>query len=317
LVTGGALTLNQAVNAGTANLGMQANGVVTQGAAGQITADNLNVRGAGPFALTNNNNDVNTVGASTTGQFQINDRDDLAVGSVPAVGTIPATAGITSGNNDVILITDGTLALNQPVNAGTSNMGISSGGPVTQGGTGQITADNLNLQGIGPYTLTNPNNDINTAGGTVLASLVTIADINGFVVGNVPAVGTLPAAGPFPTTPPPPLPPSGGLGNLAPSVLRAVQSTFSYLNQEAFVPMFYLYGHPTLGWTIRSVTSMYVPTTTLNLPLFDNRAAAARRGTATGGGGCGERLGNSDMLSSEYRSGQPATQGACEEGATK
>ena len=88
--------------------------------------------------------------------------------------------------------------------------------------------DNLNLQGTGPYILTNPNNDINTAGGTVLASLVTIVDINGFVVGNVPGVGTLPAAGPFPTAPPtPPAPPAGGgLGNLAPSVLQAVLSTF-------------------------------------------------------------------------------------------
>ena len=135
---------------------------------------------------------MNTVGTSITGQFQLNDRDDLTVGSVPAVGTIPATTGITSGNNDVILITGGTLSINQPVNAGTGNMGISSGGPVTQGAAGQITADNLNLQGTGPYTLTNPNNDINTAGGTVLASLVKITDIDGFVVGNVPAVGTLP-----------------------------------------------------------------------------------------------------------------------------
>jgi hypothetical protein len=315
LVTGGALTLNQAVNAGTANVGIQSAGPVTQGAAGQITADNLNVRGAGPFALTNNNNDVNTVGANTTGQFQLNDRDDLTVGSVPAVGTIPATTGLISGNSDVILITGGTLALNQAVNAGTANVGISSGGPVTQGPAGQITADNLNLQGTGPYSLTNPNNDINTAGGTILASLVTIADIDGFVVGNVPAVGTLPAAGPFPTGPP--TPPTGGLGNLAPSVLRAVLSTFSYLNQEAFVPVFYPYGHPTLGWTIRSVTSTYVPTTTLNLPLFDNRAGAASRGGAKGQGGCGERPGKSDMLSGDSSSGQPVTQGACDEGAAK
>jgi hypothetical protein len=316
-VTGGALTLNQAVNAGTANVGIQSAGQVIQAAAGTITADNLNVRGAGPFALTNNNNDVNTVGASTTGQFQINDRDDLTVGSVPAVGTIPATTGITSGNNDVILITGSTLTINQPVNAGTGNIGIASGGPVTQGAAGQITADNLNLQGTGPYTLADPTNDINTAGGTVLASIVTIADIDGFVVGNVPAVGTLPAAGPFPTAPAPPPAPSGGLGNLAPSVLRAVLGTFAYLNQEAYVPMYYPYGHPILGWTIRSVTSMYMPTTTLNLPLFDNRAATAGRGAATGEGGCGERPGNSDMLSSDSSSGRPKTHGACDEGAAK
>src|SRR5262249_22240840 len=132
------------------------------------------------------------------------------------------------------------------------------------------------------------------------------------------AVGTLPAAGPFPTTPP--TPPAGGggvLGNLTPSVRNAALSTFVYLNQEAIVPIYYPFGHPMLGWTIRSVSSMYLPTTTLNLPLFDNRSAAGK-GRTMGQGGCGEQLGNIDTSSTEHQTaGQSANQGACEEGAAQ
>ncbi len=313
LITGGALTLNQAVNAGTADVGLQANGPVTQGAAGTITANELNLRGSGPFTLTNNANDVNTVGATVTGALQLNDVDDLTVGAVAAVGTIPASGGLTSGNNDIALITGGALTLNQAVNAGTGNIGIASGGSTTQGGAGQLTGDNLNLQGNGPYVLTNPNNDINTAGGTVLASVVSIADINGFTVGNVPAVGTLLAAGPFPSVSPSVFAAGGGgrglLGTLAPSVLQTVQSTFVYLNPETFIPLYYPFGHPMLGWTIRSVTSLYVPTTPLNLPLFDNRASGTQSVGGSGQGSCGERPGEKE--------GQSAPRGGCEEGVIK
>ena len=313
LITGGALTLNQAVNAGTADVGLQANGPVTQGAAGTITANELNLRGSGPFSLTNNANDVNTVGATVTGALQLNDVDDLTVGAVAAVGTIPASGGLTSGNNDIALITGGALTLNQAVNAGTGNIGIASGGSTTEGGAGQLTGDNLNLQGNGPYVLTNPNNDINTAGGTVLASVVSIADINGFTVGNVPAVGTLLAAGPFPSVSPSVFAAGGGgrglLGTLAPSVLQTVQSTFVYLNPETFIPLYYPFGHPMLGWTIRSVTSLYVPTTPLNLPLFDNRASGTQSVGGSGQGSCGERPGEKE--------GQSAPRGGCEEGVIK
>jgi hypothetical protein len=319
LITGGALTLNQAVNAGTADLGIQSAGAVTQGAAGTITANELNVRGSGPFTLTHNANDVNTVGTTTTGAIQLTDVDDLTVGAVAAVGAIPASGGLSSGNNDIALITGGALTLNQAVNAGTGNVGIASGGATSQGPAGEITSNNLNLQGSGPYVLTNPNNDIVTAGGTVLASLVTIADINGFVVGNVPAVGTLPAAGPFPTAPP--SPPAGGgggvLGNLAPSVRSAVINTLGYLNQESFVPMYYFIGHPILGRTVVNATSLYVPTTPLNLPLFDNRASTVQ-GPATEKGSCGGRPSDGETaLSESSSSSASATQGSCEEGGIK
>jgi len=177
-----------------------------------------------------------------------------------------------------------------------------------------LTGDNLNLQGSGPYVLTNPNNDINTAGGTVLVSRVTIASLSGYVVGNVPAVGTLPAAGPFPTTPPPPF--TGGgtgfvLANLTPSVLTEVQSTFGSLNLETFVPQYYLFGHPMLAWTIRSVTSLYVPTIPLGLPLFDNRASRIGSVSGSGQGGCAEQPGDNGIA------GQAGPRGGCEEGAVK
>ena len=194
LVTGGALTLTQPVNAGTADVGLQANGAVTQGAAGQITANELNLRGAGPFTLTNNANDVNTVGATTTGAIQVNDVDDLTVGNVAAVGTIPASGGLTSGNNDIALVTGGALTLTQPVNAGTADVGLQANGAVTQGAAGQITANELNLRGAGPFTLTNNANDVNTVGATTTGA-IQVNDVDDLTVGNVAAVGTIPASG--------------------------------------------------------------------------------------------------------------------------
>ena len=188
LVTGGALTLTQPVNAGTAYVGLQANGAVTQGAAGQITANELNLRGAGPFTSTNNANDVNTVGATTTGAIQVNDVDDLTVGNVAAVGTIPASGGLTSGNNDIASVTGGALTLTQPVNAGTADVGLQANGAVTQGAAGQITANERILRGAGPFTLTNNANDVNTVGATTTGA-IQVNDVDDLTVGNVAAVG--------------------------------------------------------------------------------------------------------------------------------
>ena len=194
LQTGGALTINQALNTGTGNLGLSTNGPVTQAAAGTITANNLNLQGAGPYDLTNANNDVNVVGANTTGSVQVTDVNNLTVGAVTAVGSLPAVIGIISGNNDVALVTGGTLTFANSINAGTGNVGLQAGGAVTQGAASSIIGNNLNLQGNGPYTLTNGGNDVATLGGTT-AGNVQYADANSLTLGAVPVVGSLPAAG--------------------------------------------------------------------------------------------------------------------------
>jgi hypothetical protein len=194
LITGGALTLNNQINAGTGNIGLQSAAGVTQGGAGTLTANNLNLQGSGAFTLTNAGNNVNVMGANVTGPLQYTDANGLTVGSVPAVGIIPAINGITSGNNNIALITGGALTLNQTVNAGSGNLGLSSNGPATQGAAGTITANNLNLQGNGPYALTNGGNDVATLGGTT-AGNVQYADANSLTLGAVLVVGSLPAAG--------------------------------------------------------------------------------------------------------------------------
>ena len=114
--------------------------------------------------------------------------------------------------------------------------------------------------------------------------------------------GRCSAAGPFPNAPPSIFATVGGRG-----LLQGVESTFVYLNPETFIPLYYPFGHPMLGWTIRSVTSLYVPTTPLNLPLFDNRASGTQ--SVGGSGSCGERSGEKE--------GQSAPKGGCEEGVIK
>src|SRR5207253_10192356 len=56
-----------------------------------------------------------------------------------AVGSLPAVTGIISGNNDVVLVTGGTLTLANSINAGTGNIGLQAGGAVTQGAAGSIS----------------------------------------------------------------------------------------------------------------------------------------------------------------------------------
>src|SRR5262249_57938259 len=123
---------------------------VTQSA--PIIAGGLNLKGTGPYTLNHPANDVDTLAASTTGTIEFTDVDGLTVGTVPAVGSLGAVSGLTSGNNDIALITGGALTLNQPVNAGTANLGLLANGPVTQRPALPITANRLNLPGTAPFT---------------------------------------------------------------------------------------------------------------------------------------------------------------------
>ena len=67
---------------------------------------------------------MDTVAANTTGAIQFTDVDGLTVGTVPVVGSLGAVSGITSGSNDIALITGGALTLNQAVNAGTADLAM-------------------------------------------------------------------------------------------------------------------------------------------------------------------------------------------------
>ena len=193
LQTGGALTINQTLNAGTANVGLSAGGAVTQAAAGIITGNELNLRGAGPFTLTNTSNDVNTVGANTTGALQLTDVDDLTVGSVAAIGTlVSASTGLTAAGDAALTTTNGgALTIAQPItttsngtvtltNAGTLalNANISADGAVTQNGAGAVTTS-------GTRTITTTDDAVTINQGVMLGGDLTMnAGIGSIAFGN-------------------------------------------------------------------------------------------------------------------------------------
>ena len=101
LVTGGALSIGQAVTAVTGTVRLTTVGGVSQTAA--ITAGSLGVRNttSGNIALTSVANNVATFAASNTvagGTIQYTDANGLTIGTVTADGTLftPTTVGITT-----------------------------------------------------------------------------------------------------------------------------------------------------------------------------------------------------------------------------
>ena len=162
----GNLTISAAIDtANTTTTTLISGGTVTQTA--PITETNLAVNAVGAVTLTNAGNDVTTLAATVTGAgnaFAYTDANALTIGTVDGIN------GITTNNGDIGLQTGGALAINQALSAGTAAIGLNGGGAVTQGAAGIITANELNLRGSGPFTLTNPSNDVNTVGANTVRS---------------------------------------------------------------------------------------------------------------------------------------------------
>jgi hypothetical protein len=118
-------------------------------------------------------------------------------------GTTPPTAyTVTVGNTGTatlsgattaagaVSISGGTLAVNANLTATANNVSLSAVTAVTQ--TAPITANGLDLNGAGTFTLTNTSNNIATlAGGSALSKLgsVNYMDSDGFSIGTVTNTG--------------------------------------------------------------------------------------------------------------------------------
>ncbi|MBA4018824.1 MAG: hypothetical protein C0483_16780, partial [Pirellula sp.] len=131
LVSGGALVINQAVNAGTATVRLASDGGISQSVAGIITANSLGLRNAtaGNIDLTvastptvNNVATIAAVNSAASGLVRYEDADDFAVGSVTADPTSAALFAAVSG-----IVPNDAPALD--INAGLT---------VTEGSTGTI-----------------------------------------------------------------------------------------------------------------------------------------------------------------------------------
>ena len=196
----GALTINSAINAGTADVMLAADGNITQLAAGTITADELGVRqqsaAAGSITL-DDANDVNTLAASNAfagGTITFNDVDGLTIGTVATqtIGlvTFAATTGLGTNNGDVLVNADGALTINSAIDAGTADVMLAADGNITQSATGTITADELGIrqqsEAAGSITLDDAN-DVNTlaASNAFAGGTITFNDVDGLTIGTV------------------------------------------------------------------------------------------------------------------------------------
>ena len=160
-----ALTLNDVVDSGTADVRLIAQGNITQDANGTISADELGVRQESATAGTitlDDGNDVNTLAAfnaNPAGTIAFNDVDDLTIDNVSGktIGgiTFAATDGVLSTDGDILLNSNNaeavgtSLTINRQLNAGIADIRIVADGTITQSVTGTITANELGIRQAG------------------------------------------------------------------------------------------------------------------------------------------------------------------------
>ena len=184
LTAGGALSINNTVNAGTGTVSLQADGGISQIPAGSnITADKLKLtRGtAGPaiYNLNNGSNNVNTLAAANTGPTTYHDTDGFDIGKIPAgctVGAAGCTSGVTTNSRPLIL---------------------QAGAGVTQSSGADIVVSALRLRGTGAsYSLNNSGNDAGIIyGDPDVTGSISYNDTNALDIGlTIPGPGITPTS---------------------------------------------------------------------------------------------------------------------------
>ncbi len=189
----GNLTLDQSLDAGTADIRLSALGNITQSSTGTITADQLGVRQlsvtGGEISL-DDDNDVNTFAASNAfaeGKVTYRDVDDLIVGTTgtQTIGqlTFGLTSGVTINHGAVHILTEsGHLTLMQAVTSqGTGDVLLE-----TRGTAGDVILNAAVTSGSGHISLVagddvDQNAHVTTRGGSiyVLAKNATADEISG------------------------------------------------------------------------------------------------------------------------------------------
>ncbi len=150
----GTVNSTSGVNVGANNLTLKAGNTVTQSQ--KITANGIELLGAGAYDLTNTANDINTLAANTTNNINFTDTNGFDIGTVNSTSGVNVTAS--------------------------KNLTLNAGDTVTQSQV--IIANGLELLGAGAYDLTNTANDINTLAANTTNS-INYRDTNSFEVGTV------------------------------------------------------------------------------------------------------------------------------------
>jgi hypothetical protein len=193
---GAGITIDQVINAGTADVRLTSMAGISQNASGVITGTNLGVLAAGPVLLDQATNQVsgilatNDSGAGSPIQFL--DGAGLTIGSEAALSCFTGASGVTTSDGNIVLNSP-NLTFNAAVGAGTATVALTSGSTVSQSAAGVITAGTLGTNGAGAITLDAAANQVS---GTFAAentpsagAVIQFQDGVGFTVGTVGSIG--------------------------------------------------------------------------------------------------------------------------------
>ena len=126
--TGGLLTINSDIAAGTGTVYLTSGAGITEGAA-KITAATLGMNAAGTIAVNAATNNVTTLAATvSSGTITYQDADALTVGSVTGSGNFPATTGVSTTNANIDIKSGGLRTINNDIVAGRHGVPDERGG---------------------------------------------------------------------------------------------------------------------------------------------------------------------------------------------
>jgi len=208
--SGGFLQLNETVSAGagSADVRLVANGLISQAAAGVIIAKELGVRQEGVAdgldVLLGEANDVDVLAAinlSEGGVIVFRDVDDLTVATVSAQTidgvTFAATTGVTTtftgpvdegagdvSDGDVLLSAGGFLQLNESISAGAglADVRLVANGDIHQAATAAILANELGVRQVA--TLFAAGDDLPVANARFDVILDGVNDVDRLAISN-------------------------------------------------------------------------------------------------------------------------------------
>ena len=201
-IVSGALSVNQAVGAGSGTVRLAGSGGISQSAAAGIIAAALGIRAtttASFITLTATNNDVGTLAVvdSTAGAtLRYLDSSDVTIGTVAADGALfAALDGVTLTNGDFTLVVDGAVSIQRAVAIGAAGdtLLLAAAGSVTQTSTGVVTAGGIGVRTTsGDIDFTGAVNDIAqfAAENTALGGAVKIRETGALSISTMPSDGS-------------------------------------------------------------------------------------------------------------------------------
>jgi len=192
----GGITIDQAVNAGTAIVRFETSkSDITQAVTGLITATSVLANAvAGSVNLAGVANAVTFWSGKSGGSFRIQTATNLGVTDIAADAGALTTAGTgLIANGDVALQTTGAMGFFTAVNAGPGTIRLrttAAGGTIGQLATGSLIGDALLIDATGAVSLTtSTTNDVNTIAGRTTSGAFRYQDKTGVTIGTVVADG--------------------------------------------------------------------------------------------------------------------------------